>query len=264
MFIPSLSSVKSIEKQFQTGEEPLLVVCSNMEAYICKYMRSGSSAYKLACELAGAIMAHSWNLNTPDIAFVHVRKEHWTGSFSQYISSKPLIGFKREFGVVDINPGTFLEVVPSLSVVEQLMDIALFDFWIANEDRNYNNSNLMYKVSKQKLVSIDYGCIFNTATFDYPMSQLTSTDTILYSDLFSHIIVDKSKQQVNDIVEKLNYELHEKINRCENSIQLILKALPSEWLVPLPLVESKLLQLFETRWINNVWNNFVECLKENC
>ena len=49
-------------------------------------------------------------------------------------------------------------------------------------------------------VSIDYGCIFNTATFDYPLSQLTSTDTILWSDW--------TKGVWNNFIECLNENIN--------------------------------------------------------
>ncbi len=51
MAISTIESVKVIEQQFNTGEEPVLVTCSDMNTYICKYMRSSAAAYKLACEL---------------------------------------------------------------------------------------------------------------------------------------------------------------------------------------------------------------------
>jgi len=50
MAVPVIESVKVIEHQYPTGEEPVLVMCSDMNAYICKYMRSSASAFKLACE----------------------------------------------------------------------------------------------------------------------------------------------------------------------------------------------------------------------
>jgi len=61
--IPHLSSIKQIEKQYNTGDLPVLVVCSDKEAYICKYIPSSNSAFKLACELVGAMMANAWNLS---------------------------------------------------------------------------------------------------------------------------------------------------------------------------------------------------------
>lgn len=146
MAISVIDSAKRIEQQFRTGEEPVLVMCSDVNLYVCKYMRSSAAAYKLACELIGARMAEAWHLNTPDIT-----------------------------------PSTYAKVPATIDSLEQLMQIALFDFWIANEDRNANNANLMYDVGRSQLVSIDYGCILNTATFEYPLSQLTTTDTILWS-----------------------------------------------------------------------------------
>lgn len=55
--ISVIDSVKKIEQQFRTGEEPVLVMCSDVNLYVCKYMRSSAAAYKLACELIGARMA---------------------------------------------------------------------------------------------------------------------------------------------------------------------------------------------------------------
>ena len=39
-----LVSIKQIQKQYITGDLPVLVVCSDKEAYICKYMPSTNSA----------------------------------------------------------------------------------------------------------------------------------------------------------------------------------------------------------------------------
>lgn len=51
MAIQALYSAKRIEQQFHTGEEPVMVMCSDINIYVCKYMRSSATAYKLACEL---------------------------------------------------------------------------------------------------------------------------------------------------------------------------------------------------------------------
>ena len=46
MAIPKLYSAKRIEQQFHTGEEPVMVMCSDVNLYVCKYMRSSATAYK--------------------------------------------------------------------------------------------------------------------------------------------------------------------------------------------------------------------------
>lgn len=59
MPLPILYSVKRIERQLNTGEQPVLVTCSDINTYVCKYMRSSAAAYKLVCELIGAEMANA-------------------------------------------------------------------------------------------------------------------------------------------------------------------------------------------------------------
>lgn len=46
MSIPTLYSAKRIEQHFHTGEEPVMVMCSDINLYVCKYMRSSATAYK--------------------------------------------------------------------------------------------------------------------------------------------------------------------------------------------------------------------------
>ena len=263
MAIPVLESVKAIEQQYRTGEEPVLVMCSDMNAYICKYMRSSAAAYKLACELIGSLMATAWQLETPDIAFVRIKSAHWAGRFAQHSLSAPSLGSKQMEGVVDVTPSTYGDVASTTAMLRQLMKIALFDFWIANEDRNANNANLLYDVSRGRLVSIDYGCILNTATFDYAMSQLTTTDTILWSDLFQHLAKSKDRTTIDAIVSELKTAYTACLKRSKRQVKQIVEGLPKEWNVSGKVVEEKLQQLFAEQWTAGVWVNFVECLNEN-
>ena len=100
MTIPLLDSVKTIERQFNTGEEPVLVTCSDMGTYICKYMRSSVASYKLVFELIGSSMAMSWQLDTPKIAFVRIKPSHWNGLNKSHNLSAVAIGSKRIEGVI--------------------------------------------------------------------------------------------------------------------------------------------------------------------
>jgi hypothetical protein len=263
MGLPKINSIKIIEQQYRTGEEPVLVMCSDMNAYVCKYMRSSSASYKLVCELIGVEMANAWQLNTPDAAFVQIKPEHWANKLIQHSISAPSLGSRHMVSVVDLTPSTLDKVEKTEDALRQLIKIALFDFWIANEDRNANNANLMYDISNGEIISIDYGCILNTATFDFPMSQLTSTDTILWSDLFSHLTNETSQTSILKIVAGLKKEYASLINRSALQAKLILEEIPKEWNVSIDLVKNKILQMFDEKWTTGVWNNFIECLNEN-
>ena len=259
----TLESIKAIEQQYHTGEEPVLVLCSDMNTYVCKYMRTSSSAYKLACEWIGSQTARIWQIATPEVAFVRIKQSHWAGRSINHNISAPSLGSKWMDGVVDVTPSTYGEVDSNVSTLSQLMKIALFDFWIANEDRNANNANLLYDIVSKRLISIDYGCILNTATFDYPLSQLTSTDTILWSDLFKHLSQGINHTLIDSILKGFRLDYAQCLNRSRNKTHFIAEELPNEWHVPREIVLEKMNQLTDYRWSQDVWENFVECLKEN-
>lgn len=238
MALPFLYSAKRIEQQFHTGEEPVLVLCSDVNTYVCKYMRSSVAAYKLVCELIGARMAKVWHLNTPDVALVKIKPSHWDGMNLSHSLSAPSLGSRWLDSVIDITPSTYAKVPVNESTLQQLIKISLFDFWMANEDRNANNANLMYDVVKGQFVSIDYGCVFNTATFDYPLSQLTSTDTILWSDLFAHLKQNQEKTSLL-LLEQLKEEYGNCIQQCNSLKSEIVDEIPQEWNVPHGMIKEK-------------------------
>ena len=142
MAIPKLYSAKRIEQQFHTGEEPVMVMCSDVNLYVCKYMRS-------------------------------------------------------------------------------------------------------------------------SATFDYSLSQLTSTDTILWSDLFRHLVLGTDRQTALTIANRLKSDFDESLRQSSYATTDIVEEIPQEWKVPTEIVCEKLRQLFDGQWIAAVWENFMECLNEN-
>lgn len=258
-----LHSIKRIEKQLHTGEEPVLVMCSDINIYVCKYMRSSASAYKLACEFIGSIMAKTWKLPTPDYALIRIKADHWEGINLSHSVSAPSIGTKWLNGVVDITPSTYKEVPVSIKTLNQLLWISLFDFWIANEDRNANNANLMFDVINNQLISIDYGCILNTATFDYPLTQLTTNETILCSDIFQHLSQRQEQSVILQLAKQMETDYSAYILRCQAIMPQIIEELPLEWNVPLSTIQDKLAQLSDKNWISDTWNNFIDSLIDN-
>ena len=163
-------------------------------------------------------------------------------------------------GVIDITPTSFRQVVANTDTLYQLLKIALFDFWVANEDRTYNNANLLYNIEGEQLISIDYGGILNNVTFDFPLSQLTETDSILGADIFAHIIKLVSSKQLTEAVKRLEKDYLQCISRSKKQ-SVLLAEMPKEWAVPTSKIENKVEELFSQKWINDTWENFVECLK---
>ncbi len=254
-----LQSIQDISVQYNTGDLPVLVLCSDSQQYICKYMRPNATiAYKLACELLGSQFAEAWKMATPLCVLVKIHPAHWMNLSTPHHSTAPAIGFRKIEGVIDITPTTFGQVAANKNTLYQLLKIALFDFWIANEDRTYNNANLLYSIEDSQLISIDYGGILNNVSFDYPLEQLTETDSILGSDLFTHIVGSVSVHQLSVAVRQLERDYPNCISRV--SATKWMNILPKEWNVPKDKVEEKIAELMAPSWITATWNNFINCL----
>lgn len=262
MSIPHLHSIQEISVTYSTGDAPVLVLCSDTRQYICKYMRPNATiAYKLACEFMGATFAEIWKINTPPMAIVSIQPAHWATTNVQHNSS-PAVGFKKIDGVFDITPTTFRQTKASIDTVYQLLKIALFDFWCANEDRTYNNANLLYDIENDRFISIDYGGILNNVTFDFPLSQLTETDSILCADVFAHVVKAATGKQLTALIQQLESDYRKCIKRCVKYKDRAM-LLPEEWNVPANKVTAKIDELLSAQWVDATWNNFVECVKSN-
>lgn len=267
-----LHSIKIIEKTYNTGEEPVLVACDNQNSYICKYTRYSGSANKLVCELLGAIFAEAWRLNTPEIAIVKVQHEHVPNNMSGSYFSKPVLGSLQQSNVVDITSATIPLITPSEKLCRQLMQIALFDLWLSNEDRNANNANLMYDMVNDNVIAIDYGCCFNTATFDYPLSLLTESESILCSDLFQHLSKCMSHERIWEIAdEMLKTELPFHMCACKIGIDIAKSDeetnpesgcyyIPSAWNIDRTRLACKIEELLNDKWVMRVHNGFMDTL----
>ena len=263
MLIPKIHSIQSISTKYNTGDEPVLVLCSDKRQYICKYMRSSATiAYKLACEYIGAQLAAIWKIHTPPVAFVNILPAHWETVNVPHSLSAPAIGFQKLDNVIDITP-TFTQIAANKKTLMQLLKIALFDFWITNEDRTYNNANLLYDLKNEDLVSIDYGGILNNVSFDYTSQQLTETDSILCADLSAHLLASASVKEIEKALPILKADYQQIINTARKKIESISQEMPKEWALPANKVLDKLKELVEPKWVEETWNNFVECLKSN-
>lgn len=260
--IPTLHSSKVIDRTFSTGDLPILVTCSDQKQYICKYMRADSvSAYKLASELIGSILAKYWNLYTPEIVFVKILPEHTKPFAIQYNNCAEAIGYQKISNAIDIANYINDDIKQSEKLFTQLLKIALFDFWVANEDRTCNNANMLYVDRDEKLISIDYGGIFNTNSYQAKLCQLSSFDSIIYADIFKHLKTDSDFQ---NIVEKSKKYYDICINKSRKIFTDLDKLrIPKSWNVSDKILQQKLNELFEKQWIDDCFSNFVETLQQN-
>ena len=235
-------------KVYQTGDRPILVLCSDGNHYICKYKQPGYSANKLTSELIGGTFARLWGIPTPQIALVANDPIIWENSGISHDTVAPLLGSLKMENVFDVSSFTCNQIKVSQRSLSQLLRIALFDLWIANEDRTSNNYNLLFDLRLQNIVSIDYGGIFNSATLGMPIYQLNESDSILSSDLFDRL---KSAGFQYTYITFLGF-----VSKCKKATSEVLDMVPKEWGIDLKLFADKLNELFDVKWVMETWETY--------
>ena len=241
-----------ILKIYQTGDRPVLILCSDGYHYICKYKQPGCAAYKLVSELIGDSFAKAWGITTPASSLIINDPIIWDDKGLSHDPVAPLLGSRKMEGVIDLNEINCYSVKVSFFALQQFLRIALFDLWLANEDRTCNNYNLLYDTKDNGIVSIDYGGIFNSGILTNKVYQLNVADSIIASDLFCRL----RNADLDSLVNQMRLKYLSTVGKCKKLQQEILDEIPVEWGIDMPVVNKKLEEIFDNTWINDTWANF--------
>lgn len=242
---------------YQTGDRPVLVLCADGYHYICKYKLPGYSANKLVNELIGSEFARVWKIATPNNALIVNDPIIWDDKGITHDLNAPLWGSRKMDSVFDLSDINCDQIPPSTASLHQLLTIALFDLWIANEDRTCNNYNLLYDMRQREIVSIDYGGIFNSGITRNPAYQLNAHDSIIASNLFDSL----KKADAERVSNAMRFVFLKHVSNCKRVSKELLNSIPEEWNVDIPVFEAKLNELFDVRWVIGVWDTFKSILK---
>ena len=260
-----LHSIEEAHKMFSTyGSSPLLVTCDDMQDWVCKYDRA---PLRLFNELLAAKFAALWEIMTPEIAWIRIKKKHVPinkfPSIYPYLLEKECFGSLYIPNTIDVNKS----LIPSfkdpsfrnkLNNKEDFLKIALFDIWLANEDRNHNNYNLLLCASPEKLnflYAIDHVEIFNSSYLNYGINDLTEEDSIIKTDLAKILFSNETK--LTEIVDALVKKFYLCIAECYNNLAEIIDLIPESWKINKPELEEKIIRnLFTDDWSSKCIENF--------
>ena len=145
---------------------------------------------------------------------------------------------------------------------EEILEIALFDIWLSNEDRSANNPNLMFDMSKRnRIVPIDHQYIFNSSSLHNGISTISFYDSILYSPIIKSFL-KKSDLKDKKLLDRIEKKYFNCIKICKNELDVIIKNVPENWNIEgkktKVLIES---QIFDDDWINNTWKTFINFIQ---
>lgn len=132
-----------------------------------------------------------------------------------------------------------------------MLKIALFDIWLSNEDRTFNNYNLLLQAIKggfSILYIIDNTEIFNSSmAYDQSMELITQGDSVLNSDLATFIFKNDTEtvREMNDLLKE--FPIFTK--NCQDNLQSILNQVPQKWHIDLQSHKTKIDIIFTEDWL---------------
>ena len=248
----SISEIKPEDCYKTGGSRPVKVFCSDMEYYVCKYFAGTGATYSLFNEFISSAFFHVWQLTIPDFAFVKIKEEHilQTG-YPKHWFVKPAYGSLYWGHCKEVDK--FFVELPSLPkdqsiIYNTFLKIGLFDIWASNEDRNFNNTNLLYDPGKKIFIPIDHVQIFNGNNLDKEPYLISREESILSSPLLKKIFSRNLQKNISQVLTGIADDFHNHTKHCQSDLDNILALLPHEWQLDTSYLKSRLQYLFTEKW----------------
>lgn len=257
--LDTVISAGRIIRRFDTGDRPFLVMGEDSLKYLCKGARFGNGSYGLARELVGTVFAGKWGLTDSKISLVRLLPQHSDGLTSTEDYSLPCLGRLWIENAVEISDRNHSYIRTGYDAMISVMKIALFDLWMANEDRLNNNLNLLYSFETGKIIAIDHAGIFNTG-FSAPLLSLSLTDSVLYSDFFSNLA--GCRAPASSDMRELESFFQECTDSCEQSVSDVRKMIPESWGIRFADFDDLCGFIFSSGWRRTVLETFNNILQQ--
>tara|TARA_R110002020_G_scaffold85914_6_gene211889 strand:- start:38403 stop:39209 length:807 start_codon:yes stop_codon:yes gene_type:complete len=265
--LKKLNTLHKPDKVFPTAGNPLLVLCDDLQDWVCKHSRESS---KLVNELLGSCFAVQWNLHTPEISLISVKKEHIPANlqginFSQSCFGSKYIKSSKELDYPTIGMFMDYNFRRKIESKHDFLLICLFDIWLSNEDRNHNNTNLLLDFSdihKIRFTVFDHDSIFNSNNLRFGIYHINEFDSLLYSELGN--ILYKNKQSLVNTVDNIAKKFYICVANCEDNLRQIIDLIPDDWGIDRDHLEHQLRDnLFTKNWLRECENNFRSFVQTN-
>ena len=265
-----LNSITKIvpEHCYQTnGSKPIRVFCSDLNYYVCKYNKGLGFPWGLFNEYIAASFLKIYQLPVPDFAFVKIKEEHVIDiEYPYHYFNQLCFGSKYMGNFTEVDK-LFLET-PIIRKDNETgrnsyLKIALFDIWMCNEDRHFENFNLLYNLKENTFVPIDHVFCFNSNNLDKEPYLISENESIL-SNPFLNRFFDRNLQTISDNIRLgIINEFKLNVSRCYEELNNILAKTPITWEPDTGFLETRLHFLFTDEWIETCINHFTKIYFSN-
>ncbi|MEI6454803.1 MAG: HipA family kinase [bacterium] len=259
----NLTSIKEIipEDCFNTrGSHPVKVYCNDGNDYVCKYFNGIGPATGLFNEYLAARFFQLWELNVPDFAFVNIQKHHFEKiPLPHHCFNIPCFGSRYDHKLKEVDK--FFLGWPSRKntielIVADYLKIGLFDIWLSNDDRNFDNFNLLYNFETNRLIPIDHVQLFNGNNLDRDPYQINENDSILSAPFMNGIFSRTLQQILKEYRLTIEEEFKSYLRTCYENLGPILQYTPPEWRIDSAFTKSRLEFYFSESWQKQCLESF--------
>lgn len=262
-----LHSIQNIEKVFDTGDKPVLVECNDLNSYVCKHNNGQTPAKKLFVEWISHGLLNGIEVALAKREIVHVKEEHVIrGANCQPIFFKDVPLFATRFLDEALEWSQFnLRDQKLITNKNDLLKIAFFDIWMANEDRSFNNFNLLTHPTDKglEIVPIDHGACLNSLMFSSynRLQTLSYNESLIDTDEFRILVrpMLKSLKDADEFIESL-YVCMPALKKIYDE-QVI--AIPAEWKIPKIFSDELKENLFHKEWLSETKTQFLSYIKSS-
>jgi hypothetical protein len=264
-----LHSIAKIQQVYPTGQKPVLVQCDDLEFYVCKHNQGQIISYSLFIELIVHHLLKCINVRVAEQVLVQIKTEHVLGTQEcQPLFFKNIPCFATKYLENASEWSQFpmtKETVKQIINAEDIIIVAFMDIWLANEDRNYNNFNLLLNPSDNKfeIIPIDHEACLNSKGFDAdrPLYSISYDESIINTPHFQALVKPllKTKKDAVDLAESLYF----RVNALEKHYNEKVIDIPSDWKIPMPYIKALKANIFQEDWLNETKTTFFTFLTKS-
>lgn len=261
-YLHSITEIKS-EHCYQTkGSKPIRVLCDDLNFYVYKYHIGSGFPFSLFNEYLAACFLQIWQLPVPDFAFVAIDKSHVELTTYPYHYFENICFGSKFMGSYKEVDKIFLETTllkkENISARDSFLKTALFDIWLCNEDRHFENFNLLYDLKSDVFVPIDHVCCFNSSNLDKAACLISSNESILASPFFNRFFDRNLQTKFNEIRLSIIEEFKTNVKLCHENLESILAQTPVNWTPDPSFLKTRLKYFFSEEWIKQCLDHFTQ------
>jgi hypothetical protein len=256
----SITEIKPEDCYETSGSRPVRVFCNDLNYYVCKYHTGIGFPFALFNEYLAAVFLKKWQLPVPEFAFVNIRKEHVMQTNYPFHYFSTICFGSRFMGECKEVDKLFLET-PLLSKtnnsgIETFLKIGLFDIWLCNEDRHFENFNLLYNLKTNAFIPFDHVFCFNSANLNKEPYLISDNESILSSPFLPRFFERTLQPNLNVLRNNIIDDFKISIERCHEDLDDILEQIPVAWEPNIGFLRTRLDFFFTEDWINSCTEHF--------